>query len=254
VSPAPRAAEPRRRAAAVLVAAALCGLAAPPLVAPAAAAPLGAGLGLGVEAVSDYRYRGSSLSDERPAASLDVSLDHPSGLYAGARLIAAKPRGQGVELVGRMHYAGYVARRSPSLALDVGAINYNLTNYRGRKRTVDYNELYAGVVGEHFNAHLYYAPDYYQTRVRTLYADLGASFRPAPQLRLFGHVGALTGVGGRSFPRARKTRYDLKAGAAVDLGSAQVSLSWTKLTPAFVPRALGGPRSQRLELGLAYFF
>jgi len=211
-------------------------------------------VGLSASVVSDYRYRGLSLSDERAAASVSVSYDHPSGLYAGVRLIGAKSPGRETALMGRMHYAGFAVRRNARVSIDAGVLNYNLTSYRGRKRTVDYNELYAGVVGEHFNAHLYYAPDYYQAHLRTLYADLGASLRPAPALRVFGHLGALAPVGGRVFPQSRKVRYDLKAGAALDIGQAELNLSWTRLTPPFAPRALGGPRAERLEVGAAYFF
>ena len=46
--------------------------------APAAAADVSGELG----PVSDYRYRGVSLSHERPALQGSISLDHPSGLYA----------------------------------------------------------------------------------------------------------------------------------------------------------------------------
>lgn len=208
-------------------------------------------VGLSLAAVSDYRYRGVSLSDARPAASLSLSYDHPSGLYAGTQLIAAQPRGQGAEVVANLTYAGYVARRGRGPAVDLGAIRYDLTSYGSRKRTVDYGELYVGLVGDHLNAHLYYAPDYYQSGVRTLYADLAGGFRPTPAVRLFGHVGVHAPVGGRKRPQARKVRYDFRAGTALDIGAAELSLSWTRLAPAYAP---GGDADDKVAVGLAVFF
>jgi uncharacterized protein (TIGR02001 family) len=211
-------------------------------------------VGLSLAAVSDYRYRGVSLSDDRPAASLSITLDHRSGLYAGGKLIVADIKHEGVEVVGYMDYAGFAARPQPKLSVDLGVINYNLTSYRFRKRTVDYTELYAGFVTDHFNAHLYYAPDYYQSGVRTLYTDLGGGFRPAPRMKLFGHVGVLAPIGGRIGPGTRKVRYDFRAGGSVALGQAELSLTWTHLTPPYLPHSLGGQHADRLAVGLAYFF
>lgn len=46
---------------------------------PAHAADISAELGI----VSDYRYRGLSLSEGKPAAQASVTLEHDNGLYAG---------------------------------------------------------------------------------------------------------------------------------------------------------------------------
>jgi uncharacterized protein (TIGR02001 family) len=37
-----------------------------------------------LSAVSDYRYRGVTFSDRRPAAQAGLAYDDPSGWYAGA--------------------------------------------------------------------------------------------------------------------------------------------------------------------------
>jgi uncharacterized protein (TIGR02001 family) len=61
-------------------------MAAPLLAAaPAAAEDLGGGLSVngGASVVSDYRFRGISQTDKRPAVQGSVSLSHESGLYAG---------------------------------------------------------------------------------------------------------------------------------------------------------------------------
>ena len=218
------------------------------------AAPARAQVGVNLSAVTDYRYRGASLSDDRPAASLSVTYDHPTGLYAGARLVASQPRGRDLQVMGYMDYAGYAVRPGDSVAIDVGAINYHLTSYRFGERTVDYSEVYAGVVGDHLSAHLYYAPNYHHSGIRTLYAELGGGVRATSRLKLFGHVGVLAPVGGRSGPQTRKERYNLKAGAALYLGAAELNLSWTLLTPPYVPRARGGEPASKVAAGVALFF
>jgi uncharacterized protein (TIGR02001 family) len=231
----------------------LCGLVTAALVAALAGAAR-AQVSVGLAAASDYRYRGVSLSDNRPAVSLSLAYDHPSGFYLGGRLIAGKPYEHSAELLGYLAYGGFVVRPKPTLALDLGVLNYHLTNYRGRERKFDYTELYAGLIGEHLDAHVYYAPNYYESGIETLYTDLGGGFRPTSNLRLSAHVGVLTPVGGRDGPRARKVRYDFRAGATLDVGPAQLSLTWTKLTPPYVPRALGGEPSDRVAVGVAFFF
>lgn len=69
----------RKRTYATFLAAALAGAAA----APAAAADLPAGLSLSGDTtlVSDYRYRGVSQSDRRPALQGSFTLSHASGVY-----------------------------------------------------------------------------------------------------------------------------------------------------------------------------
>ena len=55
------------------------------LTTPAAAEDLGAGFTVngGAMLVSDYRYRGISQTDKRPAVQGSLTLSHDSGLYAG---------------------------------------------------------------------------------------------------------------------------------------------------------------------------
>src|SRR5512134_2379963 len=50
--------------------------------------------------VSDYRFRGTSFSDERPAAQIALSYDHESGAYIGAfasNVRLAAEEGSGVQ-------------------------------------------------------------------------------------------------------------------------------------------------------------
>jgi uncharacterized protein (TIGR02001 family) len=66
----------------LLFACAAAGLTAPAGAETRAEAPLD--LEFTLDAVSDYRFRGISLSDRRPALQPGVTLTHRSGLYASA--------------------------------------------------------------------------------------------------------------------------------------------------------------------------
>jgi uncharacterized protein (TIGR02001 family) len=209
-------------------------------------------VGVSVGLQSDYLYRGRTLSDGRPALTLNASYDHRSGLYAGGALTAQQTRRDGMEIINRVAYAGYVARPKTGPAWDLGVTNSHVVDYRFGERTFDYSEAYAGLLTDHVSLRVYYAPDYYDSGIRTLYTDLGAAIRPTQDMRLFGHVGALTPVGGRRGPGARRTRYDFSAGVARRVRSWEFSLSWARVAPAVY---VGGRKERdTLVAGAAYFF
>ena len=56
--------------------------------------------------VSDYRFRGISLTDGQPALQAGVAYDHPTGLFAGlfASNVDLDPGGSGL---GGQVYGGY---------------------------------------------------------------------------------------------------------------------------------------------------
>jgi len=201
--------------------------------------------------VSDYRYRGRSLSAGEPAATLSVNYDDPSGAYATASVVGPDTRQGGVQLLGYIVNAGYVVRAPDGPAWDLGAINYHLASYQTAGRTVDFTEGYAGLVTRYVSFHLYYAPDYAHLGVRTLYADLDATFRPAPNLRLFGHLGALASVGGAD---QGKDQLDLKLGIARQIKDGEVSIAWTHLAPVAAYAAGDHQSRDAIVLGAAYFF
>ncbi len=192
------------------------------------------------------------MSDQKPALSLNVSYDHRSGAYLGGVITGGPTRYDGMEVLRHVTYAGYAItpRRGPSF--DVGVSNYHVADYRVRRRTVDYTEVYAGVLTDHFSVRVHYAPDYYDTGAKTIYADLGASLRPAESIRLFAHAGLLTPVGGR--PGARRKRYDFSAGISKQFARTQVSATWTNIDPQVI--YANGDRDKRnaLVLTASYFF
>jgi uncharacterized protein (TIGR02001 family) len=218
-----------------------------------AAAPAWAQMGMSASFQTDYIYRGRSLTEGRPALTVAASYDHDSGLYAGASATAQNVAGEeGVEIINRVIYGGYVVQPKAGPAVDLGVTSVRTVSYRNRRRAFDYQEVYAGVLSDHLSFHLHYSPDYYESGIHTIYADLGAVIRPTEETRLFAHAGALTGVGGRRGPGSRKTRYDFSLGAARRFDNLELSLTWTRMAPAL---RFGGERDRdALVAGVAFFF
>src|SRR5574337_1016402 len=100
--------------------------------------------------VSDYRYRGVSLSDGKPAAQLGVAYDGAGGWYAGAFASTAdfgRPARADVQL---LPYAGYADSLFPGLAWAVG-LSYAAFL---RSHDYDYPELYWGLATDRLRARL----------------------------------------------------------------------------------------------------
>src|SRR5690349_12947644 len=74
-----------------------------------------------VALLSDYRFRGVSLSNGKPVAQAGVAYDAPQRWYAGG-LVSAVLAGCFPDCGGLQGvvYAGYAARQSNGLAFDVG--------------------------------------------------------------------------------------------------------------------------------------
>ncbi len=187
------------------------------------ALPARAQLGFSAAVESDYRFRGLSLSYGRPDLRLAMSYDHRSGAYAGLSLIASDDEGTGVRLLGYVDYAGYVLRPARGPAWEAGVTNMHVHG----PASYDFSEVYAGVVGDHVSARLYYAPHYFGRPWDTVYADLSGGKRLSAHWRAFGHVGMLTPLSGPF----RAERYDVRAGVAVSLRTYEVQMAWTRSNP-----------------------
>ena len=170
---------------------------------------------------SDARFRGISLTDERPAAHVTLGYDHAGGGYAGASLgnVAFEGRGEYPALLG---YAGITGAVGAGWRWDAGATYWHVA---GLSR-YDYGEAYAGVLGERWSARLSLSPDYYGGGARTAYAELDAGWPLAAGWRVAAHVGVLrrVDVGGAG------ARADGRLAAAVQLGAVEVQLAWVGVT------------------------
>jgi uncharacterized protein (TIGR02001 family) len=177
---------------------------------------------------SDYRIRGVSFSDGRPTGSLTISLDHSSGLYAGATGVVGDTDHSGIRPLGYQANAGYAVRTAQGWSVDAGVSTAGFTQYLNRRELLTYSEIYAGVSAGSVSAHLYYSPDYLREHVQTLYGEVDAAVRIRPNLRLFGHLGLLAPLSGRDAAELNGPRYDLEAGVAADVKQLELRLAWSR--------------------------
>ena len=178
-------------------------------------------VGVTASATTDYQYQGVSLNPGQPTASLGLSLETRGGGYAG--VVGIGDLGRGPRAVGHLEFLGYAWRGPADLSWDVGVSNLHAVRYAAYPYAYDIPQVYAGLRVKNLSYYIYYSPRYYNSGVKTLYFDVSGSLRPAPRLRLFGHVGALEPLSGGSTHPA----YDLRAGAAIELTGFQVQLAWT---------------------------
>lgn len=208
---------------------------------------------LTVTAASDYRFRGYSLSQGRPAVSVGLAYDFRGGAYAGASATLSDPPGGAVRAVGETVYVGFAHQTPNGLTLDIGLVHaefarptvtaapgpvvtdiygYPLPSQPAALNVSagsSYSEAYAGVIKGPVSARLYLSPDYFGEGRTTAYLDLNASVRPQARTRLFAHAGMLKPLGG-GVP-GEKTRFDVRAGFAFEFPRGEVQLAWTSAWP-----------------------
>lgn len=176
--------------------------------------------GASVALVSDYRYRGISLSDEQPTLRLAVTHDAASGWYAGGSLagVTLEPARRQLQLLG---YLGRSGRLSPQLHWEAGA----LVVHFGADSRFDYQEGFAGLQGDRWSTRIHFSPDYFGSGARTAYGELNAGLPVSRFTRAAAHVGALMRVGGAS-AESQRLQFDASMSLALarDLWELQVDL------------------------------
>jgi uncharacterized protein (TIGR02001 family) len=177
--------------------------------------------GLAASLQSDLRFRGVSLSDERPSARVTVSYDHPSGWYGGASAagVEVAPGQRGAQVLA---YGGLAARLGSGLAWDLGASAVHFT----ASSRYDYLEVHAGLAGARWSARVSLSPDYYGSSMRSAYVEVDAAQPVAARLRLFGHAGVLVRGRDDGATGVRGARADVRAGIAAAFDAWDVQLAW----------------------------
>ena len=102
--------------------------------------------------LSDYRFRGVSLSDGQPAAQLGVAWERDDGWYAGAFASSTRLYGRpGTQLLA---YLGYAHRLHDGPSWEAGAEYAAFSRYPGDS----YPEFYLGLASDKLSGRLYWAP------------------------------------------------------------------------------------------------
>jgi uncharacterized protein (TIGR02001 family) len=171
--------------------------------------------------VSEYRFRGASLSQDRPAAQVELTYDHDSGWYTGlfGSNVQFYDHRREAQAVG---FAGYARRLRDGISVDAGATYSTFSGGGG----YNYAELHAGFTAAAFGARLYYAPRYFGEGPGTLYSELNGSQRLADNVRLFGHAGVLQLLSPASGQSSRERAHlDLQAGLELQLHRISLQMS-----------------------------
>jgi uncharacterized protein (TIGR02001 family) len=178
---------------------------------------------------TNYLYRGVSLSAGQPALDLALLYDDKSGAYLGGSVIGEVTRDRGAEALGHQEYLGYALRLPAGSTLDLGVNNLQYRNYTFPYGEEDATEVYAGWVAGLLNYYVHYSPNYFRPGARAFYGEINGAARLPRPLRLFGHVGVLTPLGGGADDKAR---YDVRVGIAAAFKRGEVQLAWTTARPA----------------------
>lgn len=179
-------------------------------------APVCAEVGATVTLASQDRFRGYSVSDGYPAATFALSYDDAAGPYVEGSVMLAGNPSDGLERSRFEANAGYALRLAHGPTLDAGVVHAEYTGYRIYGTQAVFTEFYAGVITGPIQAHVHYAPTYFQRGVSTFYTDIDGTTQIAPRLRLSAHVGALFQLEGHHEAAGTHTQ-DWRIGASTDI-------------------------------------
>lgn len=179
-------------------------------------APASAEIGATVTLASQDRFRGYSVSDGYPAATLALSYDDAAGPYVEGSVMLAGNPSDGLERSRFEANAGYALRLKDGPTLDAGVVHAEYAGYRIYGSQAVFTEVYAGLIAGPIQAHVHYAPTYFQRGVSTFYTDLDGTTEIAPRLRLSAHVGALFQLDGHREAAGTHTQ-DWRIGASTDV-------------------------------------
>lgn len=203
------------------------------------AAPACAQVSGSVTLLSDYRYRGASLSDAAPTGQLALAWDRGDGWYAGVQLTRVRfaYADAGAELQA-VPYLGYVRVLRPGLNAEAG-VQYT---WFSTTQSYNYPELYLGLSGERLSARVSRMPHYFGQAV-AWYGEVDGSHPLRGKLRAVGHLGALRAdkTDGYFDNSPARWRYDFAAGLGLALPRFDLQLTWTTASGNALPNSSCAP-------------
>ena len=201
--------------------------------------------------LSDYRYRGISLSGGNPAVQLGLAYDDPSGVYAGLVASSVQFAISPHRELQTVPYVGYARRFASGWSAEVGAEYATFTG----PGSYDYAELYAGVAGEQINARLYYAPRYFGREPGAFYAEINGAQPLTDRIRVLAHVGMLVNRGDYPLYGPSDQRLlDGRLGVAVDIEALTLQASWVGVNSANTGYPVAHARKNTAVVSLSWTF
>lgn len=186
-------------------------------------------VGGNIALLSDYRFRGVSMSDGHPVPQLTLNYDDPDSWYWGVQASGVNLRERGGTQW--IAYAGMARRLASGWSWEAGASRSVLPRDHGS----DYGEWYAGLAAERIGFRLYFSPHYFGRDTRTLYAEMNGFYPMPGGFKLVAHIGVLRPLPRAGMEAASMVR-DGSLGLAAALGDWNAQLAW-------VASSGGAPRS-----------
>jgi uncharacterized protein (TIGR02001 family) len=193
-----------------------------------------------ISAVSNYRYRGVSLSHNDPAAQATVVYDDPQGWYAGAFASTVRIGYPTANEAQGIFFAGYAHTMPFGAAFEAGIV---YTGFTGTP-SYAYPEIMLGAAYDKVNARVHYSPNYYGRGADAFYGELNAAHRLYEHVQAVAHVGALWTRARNIYGNAVDTVYDGRAGVVFDFERFSAQLSWVGISNANAGYGLTGVRSR----------
>lgn len=165
--------------------------------------------------MSDYRYRGLTLSDDRPALQGGLAWEHASGWFAGT--MATSTRIAGTSGLQWLSYVGHVTRLDSGLGLEAGAQHIAFS----RSQAGSYQEVFAGIASEQWSARLYYQAPAMGAGGHGVYLEANGTRALGERVQLLGHLGW-----NRRPDTADRDRFDARIGIGMLLGDFAAQLAY----------------------------
>ena len=195
----------------------------------ACASGAGAQLSGTLSAVSDYRYRGVTFSDRKPAAQAGLAYDDATGWYAGAfgSTVRLAPLGLPDSNLQGIVYAGYATRLSSGMSLEAGG-DYSAF---GGSSDINYGEVFVGGAIENLSARIYFSPRYFGQPTHAAYGEINATQPLSESVSLRLHAGLLryrydNPYGALYGIEPFRNVMDGRIGLRADLDMVQLELAW----------------------------
>lgn len=184
----------------------------------------GAQLAGTVSIVSDYRFRGVSLSQQKPAAQANIGYDDPSGWYAGVFGSTFALAGESPTTGQAVAYAGVVTPIGGRFNWEVGA-DYSAFS---DGRDYDYAEVYTGITSTNFTARIHYSANYFGIARASFYGEMNGTDPLGGGFAILGHIGVLMplGQGENQYSNTVRNPVDARAGLALEIAGFSVQVAW----------------------------
>jgi uncharacterized protein (TIGR02001 family) len=190
--------------------------------------------------VSNYRFRGISLSDNKPAAQLGITYDDAQNWYAGAFASTVKFANPSSLELQAVPFVGYAWRTASGVSWEVGG-DYSL--FTGSVQDHNYAEVYFGVASENVSGRLHYSNNYFGENAATIYGEVNGTYLLFDRVRLLAHVGILHSTSGSLYYRGPNHLLDGRVGVGIDLDQLNVELSWVGINSASAAYGIIGVNS-----------